>query len=58
MTSRKQRYREALRYGHRIQNKVGIVFPPSVTIAWANRIAPQAFPLMSRRQWKRMHTYT
>lgn len=54
----KARYRKALRYGKRIEHIRGIVFPPSVTIAYAHNLAPQVFPLMSRRHWKRLHVYT
>lgn len=53
MTSMKTRYRRALRYGARIQHIRGIVFPPSVTIAYAYRLSPALFPLMSRRAWTR-----
>lgn len=53
MTSKKARYRRALRYGKRIQHIRGIVFPPSVTIAYAHNIDPALFPLMSRREWTR-----
>jgi len=52
MTSKKARYRKALRYGQRIQHWPGVVFPPSVTIAYAHRIKPQWFTLRSRREWK------
>jgi hypothetical protein len=50
-TSMNARYRRALRYGKRIRHIPGIVFPPSVTIAYAHNINPVLFPLMSRRAW-------
>jgi hypothetical protein len=52
-TSKKARYRQALRYGRRIRRTPGVVLPPSVTIARAHRIAPAYFKLMSRREWTR-----
>lgn len=58
MTTRKARYRQALRYGRRIETWPGIIFPPSVTIAYAHNIEPLIFPLMSRRQWKKKPEYT
>lgn len=64
MTSRKQRARKAIRYGLHLQTRTetqngGIIFPPSVTIAYAHhRINKTVFPLMSRRQWKKMKAYT
>lgn len=51
-TTRKARARKALRYAWR-SNKLGTVLPPSATIALAHWIAPQHFPLQSRRQWKK-----
>lgn len=53
MTAKKQRHRQALRYGQRIQGTPGIVFPPSVTISYAHRLDPKLFPLASRRSWKK-----
>lgn len=51
-TSKKARYRKALRYGKRIQYWPGIVLPPSVVIAYAHDISPTVFPLLSRNQWR------
>jgi hypothetical protein len=53
MTSRKARARQALRWGKHYEHITGIVFPPSVTIAYANNTAPDMFPLLSRREWRR-----
>lgn len=53
-TSMKARYRRALRYGQRLHRmSPGIVFPPSVTIAYAHSVDPKLFPLKSRRVWTR-----
>lgn len=57
-TTRKHRYRQALRYGAHIRDIPGMVFPPSVTIAYAHKFAPNYFPLMSRREWTRTYYVT
>lgn len=59
MTSRKQRAHTALRwYRRNLNNHYPYNLPPSVVIAVSHDINPHAFPLMSRRQWKKMKDYT
>lgn len=57
-TTKKARYRQALRYGRRLERRPeirvgGLVLPPSCSIAYAHHMNPHYNPLRSRREWKR-----